>query len=104
MRVRGGCVCGAPGKPEGRPSYASLESRVVRDSIEERSGIETSETCLLLRPDRVGLIGPRGEPEATELPLGVVGRVGGRLIWRGLVAAPFSLALGERARRAKSGG
>ena len=61
----------------GRESYASRE---LRESMEERSGTETSETCLLLRPDRVGLTGPRGEPEATELPLGVVGRVGGRVI------------------------
>ena len=71
---------GPSGNPEGRPSYASLESRVVRDSIDERSGTETSDTCLLLKPDRVGRVGPRGEPDVTELPLGVVGRVGGRLI------------------------
>lgn len=56
--------------------------------MDSLSDVEYSETCRLLRPDLCGREGPEplGEEEIpVVLLLGVVGRVGGRLICRGRV-------------------
>lgn len=46
-----------------------------------------SESCLSLRPDRIGRAGPLPDGELEKLELGEVGRVlvGVRFIWSGLM-------------------